>query len=446
METAVDQAIQDVDSAGVHGVSNGMDDQRNYYTYSAAKPHVFPKLVGDEQAQVVVVGGGLTGLSAALHMARSGYDTVLCEARSVGYGASGRNGGQIIPGMRHGAASLTAQFGETRARMLFRATLDARALLGQLIDAEGIDCDLRSGHISAAVKPRHMKALEEEYHALRNQFGYDDMHLLGRADMRASVRTNRYVGGLADPLGGHLHPLKFVHGLADAAARAGVRIYENSVIRTLDPDGQGRVARTATGSVDARYAVLACDSYIGRLEPRLARRIMPIGNYMVATRPLGTDMATALIPSGAAIADTNFVLDYFRLSADNRLLFSGGERYTRAAPSDIAAFVRPHLLRVFPQLADTPIEYAWGGIVGVTTSRFPHIGRYGDLFFAHGYSGHGLLMSVFAGKVIAEAMAGTAERFDLLASLPTREWPGGTLLRHPLFTLGALWYAIRDRL
>jgi gamma-glutamylputrescine oxidase len=366
----------------------------------------------------------------------------LLEAGKIGWGASGRNGGQMIPGWRKGAVELISKFGQMRAKVLFDLALEARALTLDRIAKSGIQCDLReTGHLTSASKPADLSWMRAEVDALTKTMRYDGTGVLSAADARGVVDAPQFHGGLLDAGGGHLHPLNYALGLAEAARSAGVRLYENSRVLRVEAE-RGVAAHTDQGVVRARYGVLACDALLGQLEPRLAARIMPVANYLVATAPL----ATAPISGDLAVSDSRFVVNYFRMSADGRLIFGGGERYTPEPPADIAAFARKHMADVFPQLADVAIDYAWGGLVSISMSRLPHVGRYGDLFFAHGYSGQGVLLPALTGKVLAEAMAGTAERFDVLASIAPPEFPGGAALRSPLYVLGMLWYALRDRL
>ncbi|HVZ98934.1 MAG TPA: FAD-binding oxidoreductase [Caulobacterales bacterium] len=413
-------------------------------SYYAATAHAFAparRLQGEERADVCVIGGGYTGLSAALAAAERGFSVVLLEAGRIGWGASGRNGGQMIPGLRKGAAELVKAYGETHARDLFNLALEARALVLSRIERHGIACDLRaSGHLTCAAKPADMRWLAEEADALANVMRYPHARLLDRGETREEVASSAFYGGLLDAGGGHLHPLNFALGLAEAARGAGVTIFEDARAVAIEASE----VRTERGAVRAPRVVLACDALLGGLAPRIAGRIMPVANYLIATPPLRD--AGALIPHDRAVSDSRFVVNYFRRTADGRLLFGGGERYTPDPPADIAAFVRPYVERVFPQLGGVGADYAWGGLVSVTMTRLPHVGRMGEVFFAHGYSGQGVLMAAFAGQLIAEAMAGTAERFDVMASLAPPEFPGGAALRAPLYVLGMLWYALRDRL
>jgi gamma-glutamylputrescine oxidase len=415
----------------------------SYYAATALPAPDHPPLSGEASADVCIVGGGLTGLSTALHLAERGYRTLLLEAERIGWGASGRNGGQINTGLRKGASELLQLFGRERARELFAMAEEAKALVRDLIARHAIACDLKPGSLYVAYKKSDPAWMAEEVELLHETYGYGASRLLSKAELEERLASRLYFGGIADSTALHLHPLNYTLGLAAAASAAGAHLCEQSRVLQIAP---GEV-RTAGGRVKARYVVLGCNAYLEGLEPRIAGNIMPISNYIVATEPLGESGAAALIRDDAAVCDTKFVVDYFRLSADRRLLFGGGEMYSPHPPQDIAGFVRPHMLKVFPQLAGARIEYAWGGQLAITMSRLPQFGRLpGDIFFAHGYSGQGLALTSLAGKLIAEAVSGSAERFDIFARLPHARFPGGTLLRHPLLVLGMLWYALRDRL
>ena len=415
----------------------------SYYRATANPSPARPPLDGEAKVDVCVVGGGYTGLSTALHLAERGYATLLLEAEQIGFGASGRNGGQINSGLRKGASELVSMFGREAAKRFWDLSEEAKATLRERVARHAIACDLKGGGLYAAYKKTDPAWMAAEVELTRKLFGYDAQELLDKAGLEERLGSRRYHGAIADAGAGHLHPLNYALGLAAAAEAAGVRICERSRALAIAP---GEV-KTAAGPVKARYVVLGCNAYLDGLEPRIAGKIMPISNYIVATEPLGDSGARALIRDDAAVCDTKFVVDYFRLSADKRLLFGGGETYSRAAPRDIAGFVRPYMLEVFPQLKNTRIDYAWGGQLAITMNRLPHLGRLpGDVFFAQGYSGQGVAIATLAGKLIAEALAGTAERFDLFARVDQRSFPGGTLLRRPALVLGMLWYALRDRL
>lgn len=412
----------------------------SYYAATASewRPRAFE---GDLECDVAVIGGGFTGLSAALACAERGYSVILVEAELIGFGASGRNGGQLIPGLRWTASELEAEFGRERADALFDLCWRDNRVRTR-IARHGIDCDLKAGHLEAAWTPKDFDAMRREADYLAKRHGYET-DVIAKAEMSSHIVSPLYHGGIHDPQGGHFHPLNYAIGLAKAAEAAGVRILEGQRARwILDGDPGELVLDKST--IEARYFIDATDSWIGQLEPDLGRYTVPIMNYNIATAPLAN--ADALLPGDAAVADSRFVLNYFRLSADKRLIFGGGERYSQTPPRDIAAFVRPFMVEVFPQIADAPIDYGWGGAVAVTMNRLPHIGRRGNVFYAHGFSGHGALVTTLAGELIAEAMAGTAERFDVLANLPSKPFPGGKWLRQPLATLGLLYYAMKDKL
>ncbi len=418
---------------------------RSYYAATAAPAPRHAALGGETRADLVIVGGGCTGLSAALHAAERGARVVLLEGGRIGWGASGRNGGQIIPGLRKGAAELAAMLGETRARRLFQLSLEARSLVGELIAKFAIACDLKeTGHLAAAVRSRDLRHMEEEATCLTRVMDYHDVDLLDARAVRAHV-DHPYAGGLLDRRGGHFHTLNYTLGLARAAAGAGATLHEESVAVSIARHGGGGVrVCTAAGAVVADQAVLAGDALLQGLAPAVERRIMPVANYVVATAPLAD--AAGLIPTDVAISDSRFVVDYYRRTVDGRLLFGGGERYSRDAPADIAAFVRPHLERVFPQLRGVAIEHAWGGLVSISRTRLPHLGREGAILFAHGYSGMGAILSTLAGKLLAEAAAGPSPGFESFAAIAPPPFPGGPALRGPLHLAGMLWYAMRDRL
>lgn len=418
--------------------------ERSYYAATANPFAPAPKLEGEMRADVVVIGGGYTGLHAALNAIERGYSVVVLEAGRIGWGASGRNGGQMIPGWRKGAGELVARYGREHAKRLFELALDARALTLERIAKHNIACDLHvNGHMTLAAKPSDLNWMRAEAETLASAMDYPHARVLSAGEAQVRAATAPFHGALLDECGGHLHPLNYALGLAESARRGGARLFENSRVISLETT-EGVAAHTESGVVRARYGVLACDALLEGLEPRIAGRIMPVANYIAATARF--DKPERIIADHLAVSDSRFVVNYFRMSEDGRLLFGGGERYSPAPPADIAAFVREHMGQIFPQLREAKIEHAWGGLVSITMSRLPHIGRIGDLFFAHGYSGQGVLLPALVGKVLVEAMNGTAERFDVLADLAPPEFPGGSALRSPLYVLGMLWYALRDRL
>jgi gamma-glutamylputrescine oxidase len=403
-------------------------------------------LRGEASADVCVIGGGYTGLSAALHLAEAGFDVVLLEAHRVGWGASGRNGGQVGSGQRQGQGWMERHLGRERALALWAMGQEAKALVRALVSRHTVDCALKPGIIHAAHKQGSVPELHDEAEKLAKDYGYDEIDCLDRTGIRERVGTEAYFGGVIDRGGGHLHPLNFALGLARAAAEAGVRIHEESRVAAIEP-GPVSLFRTGQGTVRARHVVLAANGYHGGLLPDVSARVMPINNFIVATEPLGRDRARALIRDDAAVADTRFVVNYFRLSEDRRLLFGGGESYGYRFPRDIAGLVRPAMLKVFPELAGVRIDHAWGGTLAITLNRLPSFARPAPgIFSAAGYSGHGVALATLAGKLLAEAVSGTASRFDVFADLPQPRFPGGGALRAPLLALAMTWYALRDRL
>jgi gamma-glutamylputrescine oxidase len=416
-------------------------------SYYRATANVFaaqPSLIGDHKADVCVIGGGFTGLSAALAAAEAGYSVILLEAETIGFGASGRNGGQLIPGLRWGMVEILSEFGPERARAIYNVALSAVASVKARIAKHEIACDLKSGHLEAAYKPANFDAMHRELDVLSDSFGHTTCEIIQLSDMAQHIDGGNYHGGLYEHAGGHFHPLNYALGLASAAVAAGVQILEHSRVIALT-EGARVIARTANGSVTADSVIVGADGWTGDILPSLASYTIPIMNYNIATAPLG-NLANLLLPSDAAVADSRFVLNYFRLSADGRMIFGGGEKYTNRPPRDIAAFVRKHMVQVFPALSDVGVDYAWGGAVSVSMNRLPHFGRQGNIWFAHGFSGHGALMTTLAGELMVQAMRGTMERFDVMARLPHPRFPGGRRFAKPLATLGLLWYALRDRL
>jgi gamma-glutamylputrescine oxidase len=401
----------------------------SYYAATANAWDAQPAFAGEGEYDVAVIGGGFTGLSAALACAEKGLKVALFEKETVGFGASGRNGGQLIPGLRWSMREIDEEFGRERAQAIFDLAYGAVEKVKGRIAKHDIQCDLKAGHLEAAYKPAHFDMMQRDAEFLAKEFGWES-EIVQPQDMGKHISGGGYHGGIYDPKGGHFHPLNYALGLARAAKDAGVEIFEHSP--------------SWLGDANARYTIMATDNWMQDLDPALGRYTIPIMNYNIATAPL-TNWQDYL-PSDAAVADSRFVLNYFRLSADKRLIFGGGEKYVQAPPADIAGFVRKHIAEVFPSLANTPIDYAWGGAVGVTMNRLPHMGRKGNVFFAHGFSGHGALVTTLAGELLAEAVTGTMERFDVFAKLPHRPFPGGKLFAQPLATLGLLWYALRDRL
>jgi len=419
---------------------------RSYYAASVQLPPPGAPLEGDLDCDVCVVGGGLTGLTAALELAERGFDVALLEANRVGWGASGRSGGQLIFGYACEMQRLAALTSPTDARLLFDWSVEAIGRIRERTARHAIDCDWRDGQLHVAIKPRQLAELRELRELLADGYGYGGLEMLDRAALARHIDSPRYLGGLFDPRGAHLHPLKYTLGIAAAARAAGVRVFEQSRVLRL-VRGPAPEALCARGRVRARHVVLAGNAWLGGLVPELARKIMPVGTYIVASAPLGAALARRCLPTDAAVTDINFVLDYFRLSADHRMLFGGRVSYSRIPPPNLAASMRRRMQRVFPQLADVPVDYAWGGYVDITMNRAPHFGRLEPaIFYAQGFSGHGMAATGLAGCVIAAAIAGDPGRLDVFARIPHRDFPGGPWLRTPSLVLAMAWYRLRDLL
>lgn len=418
----------------------------SYYAATAVGVRDYPALEGERKADVCVIGGGFTGVSAALNLAERGLDVVLLEAERIGFGASGRCGGLIGSGQRKEVVDTEKMFGLERSRELWDLAELAKQEIRDRVDKHDISCDLQRGQLVGIHKKRYLGWAKEIADVLATRYDYPFCTALNAEETRARVASNDFLEGLYDSKALTIHPLNYALGLARAAVERGVRMYERSRVlkySRADP----AIVETAQGSIKASFVVLACNAYLGDLEPRMAGKMMPINNFMIATEPLGEARAKELINGRFGVHDTRFVVDYFRLSDDNRLLFGGGENYRSRFPRDISKFVRPYMLRLFPQLSDVAIDYAWGGTLSVTVNRLPHLGRLQpNVFFGQGYSGHGISIATFAGKVIAEAVTGTAGKFDVLADLPIHTFPGGTLLRYPGMVLAMLYYTIRDRI
>lgn len=419
----------------------------SWYWDSLPAPPARPALSGDGSCDVGVVGGGIAGLSAALHLAERGYKVTLLEAERVGWGASGRSGAQAIFGVAASQEKLTALIGADQARQVWDMSLESLALMRALIATRRIDCDYVAGQMHVAIKPRHLVELTQWCEELHQMYGYRSVQLLNPQATRCLVNSERYIGGLLDTNSGHINPLKYVRGLATAAEQVGAMLHEGT--RVLRHERRGGVLRlvTAEGSLACRQIVFAGNAWLGATVPGLARRIMPVGTYIVATEPLGESAARALLPQNTAVTDINWVLDYFRRSHDHRLLFGGRVSYSGLDPFNTAEATRKRMVTVFPQLKDARITHSWGGYVDITMNRAPDFGRLEpDVYYLQGFSGHGIALTGLAGKLVAEAIAGTTERFDVFTRIPHRDFPGGALLRRPALVLAMLYYRLRDLL
>ncbi|MBS0967757.1 FAD-binding oxidoreductase [Chimaeribacter arupi] len=418
----------------------------SYYAATANPHEPWPQLAGQVECDVCIVGGGFTGLSSALYLTEAGYDVVLLEAVRVGWGATGRNGGQVVNSFSRDVDVIEARYGHDTAQALGSMIFEGADIIRQRIDQYAIDCDYRPGGIFAALNYKQVAHLHQQK-ALWEKYGHHSLIMLDESGIRHEIGTRRYVGGMLDPRGGHLHPLNLALGEAEAIRRHGGRIYEHSAVTHIDHGTPARV-HTAQGEVRARFVIMAGNAYLGdRLEPRLSRLSMPCGSQIVATEPLSEAVARSLLPNNYCVEDCNYLLDYFRLTADRRLLFGGGVIYGARDPADIDPLILPKLYKTFPQLKGVKIDYRWSGNFLLTLSRMPQFGRLEkNVYYMQGDSGHGVTLTHLAGKLISEVMRGDAERFDAFANLPHMPFFGGRSLQVPFTAIGAVYYALRDRL
>lgn len=417
--------------------------------YAATAPLAPPRapLKGDIHTDVCVVGAGYTGLSAALHLAEAGLSVVVVDAQRVGFGASGRNGGQLGAGQRKEQPELEAKFGKDTARHLWDLGLEATALVKSLVEKHNIDCYLRPGLAWTASTASDVADLHRYAEHMDHHYGYE-LTPLDAQECHALCPSPDYKGGVLDWAAGHLHPLRYALGLARAAEDTGAVIYEKTRVLHINPDATAASVRVVTdqGNVTSQTCILACNGYLGDLSPPVAAKVMPINNFIAATEPLGARTAEVLTRD-IAVSDARFVINYFRLSHDGRLLFGGGESYGYRFPSDIRATVAKPMLEIFPNLKDIRLEYAWGGTLAITLSRLPYMARPAPgVFSASGYSGHGVGTATHAGKLMAQAICGQSSGFDIFSNIPANRFPGGTRLRSPLLAMAMTWFALRDRL
>ncbi|UYN98941.1 MAG: FAD-binding oxidoreductase [Devosia sp.] len=418
-------------------------------SYYAASRNIIrtPKVLeGPVEADICVVGAGYSGLSAAISLAEHGFKVVVVEAAEVGWGASGRNGGQVVNGLNASLGTITRRYGQQTADFVGKLLQEGAGIIYDRVERYGIDCDLKRGNIYAAYTPKHMEELKAKQDLWRRH-GMDDHQLLDKSQIRAHIGSSVYEGGMIDHSGAHMHPLNLTLGEAAALESLGGTIFEQSPVTRVEQDSAGATVHTAAGHVKAKTALVCGNAYLGNVVPELTARVMPVSTQMMATEPLGAERAMALLPTDKCVEDVRYILDYFRLSADHRLIFGGGVVYGGTDPADVVAKLRPNMDKVFPQLKDVRIDFAWSGNFALSFSRVPQLGRLGKhVYFAHGYSGHGVTGSHLFGRILAEAVRGDVTRFDTFASLPWIPFPGGRMFRAQYSTLGSWWYALKDRL
>ena len=416
----------------------------SYYAASGLAQPERASLKGSVEADVVVIGAGYTGLSSALHLTEAGFKVVVLEAAKVGWGASGRNGGQLVHSYSRDIDVIEARYGATTAQALGSMAFEGAKIIRERIAKYGIDCHFKPGGMFAAITAKQVKQLEH-HKQLWERYGHKDLSLLDATESEAAIGTGRYCATLLDHSAGHMHPLRLAQGEAVAFESLGGVVHEGSPVLRIER-GDPAVVHTAQGQVKARFVIVACNAYIGGLEPQLASRSMPCGTQVIATEPLG-DRFPEILPTDYCVEDSNFLLDYFRLSGDRRLLYGGGVVYGARDPQHVESIIRPKLLKTFPQLKDVRIDYGWTGNFLLTLSRLPEVGRLSsNIYYSQGCSGHGVTFTHLIGRVLSEVIQGQANRFDAFANLPHYPFPGGRWLRVPLTALGAWYYDLRDKL
>lgn len=415
-----------------------------YYAATHGEIALRPRLVGREEAQILVIGGGFSGLHTALRLALAGKKVVLLEASRLAWAASGRNGGQALPGWSCDMPPFEKALGTERARLLWDSMTWAAKEMRELPGRHGFDIDYRTGALYTAVLPRRVRLLQENLEEASEKYGYQQLSFIAKQDLPQWIASPRYLAALHDAGAAHLNPLKLAQGLAGALEQAGGRIFEQSQVLDYRETAAGYVARTEHGEVHGDVLVLACNAYIDRLDPMLSKRLLPVGSYQVATAPLDPHLARSLLPHGTCAIDNQFVPDYFRVTPDNRLLFGGGCTYLGGIPADVPAATRPYLERVFPQLRGVQIDYGWGGHIDCTLHRTPDVGRQGQKYWLQGFSGHGILPTLAAARAVSDAILGDEQLLSLYQGLSNPRFPGGDLLAAPIEAVGKAWYRLRD--
>ncbi|OQR35650.1 FAD-dependent oxidoreductase [Pseudomonas sp. Bc-h] len=427
--------------------TNACGHAASYYAASSHPQPEYPALTGDVKVDVCVVGGGFSGLNTAIELAERGLSVALLEARKIGWGASGRNGGQLIRGVGHHVERFRDVIGDEGVRQLKLMGLEAVEIVRQRVEKYQIDCDLTWGYCDLANKPKEFAGFAEDAEELRGLGYRHEVQLIQPENIRSVIDSGNYAGGMLDMGSGHLHPLNLALGEAAVAKSLGVQLFEHSAVTRLEYGAQVRV-HTAQGVVRADTLVLGCNAYLNDLDPNLSGKVLPAGSYIIATEPLGDDLARQLLPRNSAMCDQRVAVDYFRLTADKRLLFGGACHYSGRDPQDIGAYMQPKMLKVFPQLKDVKIDFQWGGMIGIGANRLPQIGRLNEhpnVFYAQAYAGHGLNATHLAGKLLAEAISGQySAGFELFAKVPHMTFPGGKHLRSPLLALGMLWHRLKE--
>jgi gamma-glutamylputrescine oxidase len=423
--------------------------QNSYYAASANEQPQYPKLESDITVDVCVVGGGFAGLSSAIELADRGYKVAVLEANHIGFGASGRNGGQLIAGLACEQDVIENALGLDAAKHVWNMTLEALDLVRTRVKRFNIDCDLRDGFLGVSVNEKKGQKLRAWFDGMQKRYSYD-AQWIESTNIKKWIDSPRYFNGYYDKQGGHIHPLNYCLGLAKGASSLGVQIYQHSAVTQMQ-QGETVVLITSQGRVNAKFGVLAGNMYLPeiapKLAPKLAKRIMPVGTYIIGTEPIESSLAAKLIPSNSAVCDTNFVLDYFRMSGDKRMIYGGRVSYSAMTPPNLTQSMQTRMIETFPQLKGTKVEYTWGGFVDISMNRAPDFGRIApNIYYLQGFSGHGVALTGMAGKLVAEAINGQSQRFDVFAQIKHHDFFGGKLLRTPALVLGMVWYRMRELL
>ncbi|MDE8604665.1 FAD-binding oxidoreductase [Marinomonas sp. RSW2] len=417
----------------------------SYYAASANDKVVRPQLTGEHHCDVCVVGAGFTGISTALSLAEKGKRVIVVEGSRIGFGASGRNGGQIVNSFNRDIDYIFKSYGDDIGKKMAKMAFAGSELIRHRIEKYNIDCDLKHGNVFAACNPKQFADLKAKK-ALWESHGHNELELLSASSIQDHIGSDRYVGGLLDRKGGHIQPLNLVLGQAKSFEELGGQIFEDSEVIRLEPGKPGRVV-TKQGVVVADTIVVAGNAYMFGLLPEVEKKAMPCGTQVIATEPLPEDIQKRLLPTGHCVEDCNYLLDYYRLSGDGRLIYGGGTTYGARDPGKIESIIVPKMLKTYPILQNVKIDFAWTGNFLLTMMRMPQVGKIGDnLYYAQGYSGHGVTNSHLMGEILSDAIHGDTERFDVFASMPQYQFPGGRLLRIPYTAVGAAYYNIRDKL
>ena len=426
--------------------SGNSEHTTSYYAASANAPTRRPPLQGEHQFDICVLGAGYSGLSTALHLAEKGHQVAIVEGAQIGWGASGRNGGQIVNGLNASLQTIERRYGKDTANFVASLVMEGGDIIRERVKTYHIDCDLKPSNVFTAYTKAHMHELEERLSLWRG-YGIDTQEMIEKKDIRDYVGSDVYAGGMIDHAGGHIHPLNLALGEAAGFESLGGVIYENSMVNDIQYETTKPVVKTAQGSIICNKLVLCGNAYLGNVVPKLAPRVMPVSTQIMATEPLSDEIAQQLLPTDCCVEDIRYILDYFRLSADNRLLFGGGTVYGGTDPKNIEAKLRTNMNKVFPALRDKRIDYAWSGNFALSISRVPQLGRLNDhTYFAHGYSGHGVTGSHTFGRILGEAIDGDLSRFDVFANVPWIPFPGGRLFRIPYSVIGSWYYGLKDKI